>query len=110
MEALFQAYFLRGQDIGNPAVLIELARDIGLDPERVESYLASDTDVAAIFNENARAHRMGVNGVPCFIFNGVYAVAGAQEPDIFHRMIELAADTAPPGGVPSSPFHALPGG
>ena len=29
---------------------------------------------------NLRAHRLGINGVPCFVIGGRHAIAGAQEP------------------------------
>ena len=36
-------------------------------------------DSEAVANEAATASRMGVTGVPCFLFEGKYAVMGAQD-------------------------------
>jgi predicted DsbA family dithiol-disulfide isomerase len=48
--------------------------------------------------DNLRAHRLGVNGVPCLIIDGSHAVAGAQEPEVIERLLDVAAaDLARPG-------------
>lgn len=94
VEALCRAYFIDGRDIGDIETLTEIGVAAGLEQARLRAYLDSDADVAAIHSENARAHRLGVNGVPCFIFDERYAVSGAQETDILLRMIDLAHETA----------------
>jgi predicted DsbA family dithiol-disulfide isomerase len=40
--------------------------------------------------ENLRAHRLGINGVPCFVIAGGHAIAGAQEPEVLERLIDVA--------------------
>ena len=40
--------------------------------------------------ENARAHRLGINGVPAFVVDGQSAIAGAQEPTVLARLIDAA--------------------
>ncbi len=42
--------------------------------------LASDRDVDRVTAEAEQAKQAGIDGVPCFIFGGVLAVSGAQEP------------------------------
>ncbi|MCA1906956.1 MAG: DsbA family protein, partial [Magnetospirillum sp.] len=88
--ALYRAYFVEGQDIGLIPVLTLIGEKLGLPGQALEDYLRSDADVAAVMNDNARAHRQGVNGVPCLILDGSYALAGAQEPDILLRLIDIA--------------------
>ena len=44
----------------------------------------------AVYTENARMHRLGITGVPCYIFNDGRAIAGAQEPEILVRMLDMA--------------------
>lgn len=92
VEALYRGYFCEGRDIGSVPELVELGRELGLPAQSLDAYLRSDCDVAAIFNENARAHRLGVNGVPCLVLDGTYAVAGAQEPDVLLRLIDIARE------------------
>lgn len=76
---LFKTYFERGENIGDRAVLVDVARRAGMEAAVVESLLAGDADSEAVANEAATASRMGVTGVPCFLFEGKYAVMGAQD-------------------------------
>lgn len=76
---LFKAYFEEGRNIGEHAVLVEAAKEAGMDRAVVESLLASDADREAVAEEAATASRMGITGVPCFLFESKYAVMGAQE-------------------------------
>ncbi len=91
VDLLFSAFFERGLDIGDPEVLIRLAEEIGVDRQVATSHLLSENDLNSVFNENARMHRLGVTGVPCYIFNESKAIAGAQEPEIILRMFDMAA-------------------
>ncbi|MBF0094691.1 MAG: DsbA family oxidoreductase [Alphaproteobacteria bacterium] len=93
VEDLFHAYFVDGADLGDDEVLVGAAERAGLDGETLRAHLRSDTDVTNIFNDNARAHRTGVSGVPCFVFNDSFAIAGAQEIDVFVRLIDLAIES-----------------
>jgi len=90
VEALFTAYFVDGEDIGNPAVLGRLAATAGLDSRSVAAYLAGDDDRAEIAAEDLRARRMSIDAVPCFIIDGQYAISGAQEPEAFFPLLDLA--------------------
>ncbi|MBW4091301.1 MAG: DsbA family oxidoreductase [Proteobacteria bacterium] len=91
VEALFSAHFTDGHDIGDPAVLAAIAGAAGLDPIRLRRLLATDEDLDVIHAENLRAHRIGINGVPCFVVGGRHAIAGAQEPEVIERLLDVAA-------------------
>jgi len=88
---LFAAYFDELVDIGNVAILAELAGKAGLDAELVTELLASDSDVKAVQDEIQYFRDLGVSGVPTFIYNGQFAVQGAQPIDIHLKAIEKAA-------------------
>lgn len=90
-DVIFEAYFERGLDIGDVEVLIRLAEEVGIDRQVATTHLLSDGDLNSVFNENARMHRLGVTGVPCYIFDEGKAIAGAQEPEIIVRMLDMAA-------------------
>ena len=90
-EALFAAHFADGRDIGDHAVLRAIAASSGLDPAAAAAFLRSDDDVDAVHGDNLRAHRLGINGVPCFVVGGKHAVAGAQEPEVIERLLDVAA-------------------
>ncbi|AMS42621.1 MULTISPECIES: DsbA family oxidoreductase [Aminobacter] len=76
---LFSLYFEQGKNIGDHAVLVEAAREAGMDTAVVESLLATDADRDDVTNEIVTASRMGITGVPCFLLDGKYAVMGAQD-------------------------------
>ena len=97
VEALFRAYFVDGRNIGETSRLLDVGKSIGLDRMELRRYLESDADVAAIHEENARAHRMGINGVPSYVFNGRMVISGAQDPQVLARMIDAAEAAAGPG-------------
>lgn len=90
VEALYKAYFLDGEDIGDDGVLARIARGVGLDGKACEGFLAGDEERDTVIAEDLRARRMGINAVPCFIVNGAYAISGAQEPEAFFPLLDLA--------------------
>lgn len=95
VDAVFRAFFMEGRDIGDIQELCLIGADHGLDPDLVRVHLEETTDSKAILAESGRYHGLGMNGVPGFIFNGGVAIAGAQERDVFLKMIDVAADLAP---------------
>ena len=94
IETLFFEYFIEGLDIGRQDVLQEIGARDGLDGAAIGAYLNSEEDIDFVYDENTRAHRMGVNGVPAFVFNEKMVISGAQEPQILARMIDAAIATA----------------
>ena len=103
VEALFRRYFEQGEDIGDPAVLVAAGVDGGLDEDEVDRFLAGSDGIEEMRRESEAASRAGISGVPCFVFEGRYAISGAHPPDVFERVFELAAaeseasaESAPP--------------
>lgn len=102
VEALFSAYFTDGRNIGDLGVLAAVAEEAGLDPQRARLFLSRDDEVETVHAENLRAHRLGINGVPCFVVGGRHAIAGAQDQEVLARLLDVAAVEAtlaarPPG-------------
>jgi predicted DsbA family dithiol-disulfide isomerase len=91
VEALFQAYFLNGADIGDPACLVEVAAGAGFATDGLADFLSSDVGADAVRAEDAHARQIGIEGVPCFIFANAFAVSGAQEPATLQAAIAEAA-------------------
>lgn len=89
VEQLFQSYFLEGGDLCDTAILTAAAERAGLDPKAAETFLAGDELREAVVAEDASARRMGIQGVPCFIADGAYAISGAQEPEYFMPLFDL---------------------
>jgi len=90
VEALFSAHFSEGRDIGDPSSLALLAQECGLDGAATYRFLISEEEAEAVHADNLRAHRLGINGVPCFVIDGRHAIAGAQEPAVISRLIDVA--------------------
>ncbi len=82
-DALFAAYFTDGGDLSDPGTLTELAVAAGLDRERVTAFLASDEGADEVRAEIDQAHQMGIGAVPTFVFEGRYALQGAQPASVF---------------------------
>lgn len=93
VERLFELFFLEGANIADHSVLIEVAREAGMDTAIVASLLAGDADREAVQQEIATAQQMGVTGVPCFILDNKYAVMGAQDAETIADAIRQVAAT-----------------
>ncbi len=91
VEALFAAHFTDGRDIGDLSVLAALAGVSGLSAPAAMRFLLGDAECEMVHAENLRAHRLGINGVPCFVIGGRHAIAGAQEPEVLERLLNVAA-------------------
>ncbi len=99
-EHLFRAYFTEGADVGDPPTLARLATEAGLAPARVEALLASDEGSGQVRAELDRGLDLGVTAVPTFVFEGQWAVPGAQDADVFLQVLERVRERlvpAPPG-------------
>jgi predicted DsbA family dithiol-disulfide isomerase len=90
IDAMFRAYFEEGADIGRIGVLSEIAASIGLDHGDALAFLESADECEAVLAEDRGARRLGINGVPCFVIDGKYALSGAQEPEFFLPLFDLA--------------------
>lgn len=101
VDALFQAYFTEGRDIGARTELLEIGAEAGLERGPLAEYLQSDEGVAAVMAEIDLARRMGIEGVPAFVFERKYVISGAQSPELFVEVFDLIrrkqaeADEAP---------------
>jgi predicted DsbA family dithiol-disulfide isomerase len=80
-EALFQAFFVEGKDIGDRAVLAEIGRAAGLDG--VAEFLESDRGVKEVREDERKGREIGVDAVPTFIIGGKVLISGAQNPEVF---------------------------
>jgi predicted DsbA family dithiol-disulfide isomerase len=90
--ALFKAYFEEGRNIGDRAVLIDIAAACGMDGAVVTALYSAGADVDAVKEEIGMARDMGVTGVPCFIIDNKYAVMGAQSVEVLTNAFrEIAA-------------------
>jgi len=78
MEAVFKAYFIQGQDIGDRAVLADCGAEAGLDRAGVADFLAGDLADAEMRATDSAAREAGVSGVPSFFLDGYTLFSGAM--------------------------------
>jgi predicted DsbA family dithiol-disulfide isomerase len=90
VDALFRGYFEEGLDIGDLDALAAVAASSGLDASTARAHLAGGAGTREVLAEEQRARRIGVDAVPCFIIAGDYALAGAQDPEMFLPLFDLA--------------------
>jgi predicted DsbA family dithiol-disulfide isomerase len=65
---IYEAYFLRGENIGDPAVLESLAASCGVDPAVVQRAW-SDRQYEEVLDDNQRnAMQLRINGTPTYVF------------------------------------------
>lgn len=95
VEALFAAHFTDGYDLGDHGILAAIGSACGLDAYMLRAFLQSDAELDAVHADNLRAHRLGINGVPCFVVDGTHAIAGAQEPEVIERLLDIATVDVP---------------
>lgn len=83
VEALFHAYFVEAQDIGEVATLTRIAAEAGLARSETERFLASGEGIEDVKTDESAGYKLGIRGVPYFVLNGTYALSGAQPPERF---------------------------
>ena len=87
VDALFDAYFCKGVDIGESDNLCDIAEKAGLERDVIAHLLDGDTDCQMIRERDAHSRKMGVNAVPTFIVANQHAVPGAQTPEVWTTII-----------------------
>ncbi|HEY6831329.1 MAG TPA: DsbA family oxidoreductase [Pseudolabrys sp.] len=90
-QKLMDLYFTEGADLSDREVLVQAAVSVGFNEDNVREALASDMDIAEVAEQVQSAKEAGIQGVPCFVFGGKFAVSGAQPPEYLAEAIERAA-------------------
>jgi predicted DsbA family dithiol-disulfide isomerase len=89
---LFTAYFGEARPIFSVEDLVTLASEIGLDPEDAREALQSHRYAARVADEGRDAAELGATGVPFFVIDRRYGVAGAQPVDTLLAALQRAWD------------------
>jgi len=91
-ERVMRAYFTEGALVSDHAVLVELAAEIGLDPDDTRDVLASMRYAHEVRTDELEAREIGITGVPFFVIAGRVAVSGAQSPDVLAQALAQARE------------------
>jgi predicted DsbA family dithiol-disulfide isomerase len=94
VSAIMRAYWREGRDIGNAAVLADVAAAAGMDRAVTARLLASDADADDIRARDSDARAKGISAVPTFLIAQQYVVSGAQPPEFWARVIEELVEKA----------------
>ncbi|HEY0214099.1 MAG TPA: DsbA family oxidoreductase [Paenirhodobacter sp.] len=96
VSALLRGYWREGRDIGDPAVLADIAATQGIDRDMVVRLLQSDADRDTVAERESHARERGLKAVPTFIVGNQYVVEGAQTTEFWLQVIDdLAKAPAP---------------
>jgi predicted DsbA family dithiol-disulfide isomerase len=89
-ERLLKAYLEEGALMSDHATLVRLGVEAGLDEGEAADVLASDQFADEVRADEAQARELGINGVPCFVLDGRFAVSGAQPPAVLLSALHQA--------------------
>jgi predicted DsbA family dithiol-disulfide isomerase len=89
VEAIYQAYFEDGLNIGNVDVLKNIATQLNIDIELLQ--LQNQIGLDQIIAESQFARLNGINSVPFFVINNSVQVDGSHSPDIFIQAFNRAS-------------------
>jgi len=90
-DALFRAYFVEARDISQPAVLLEIAQQVGLPADVARQVLEKRTFKDAVDADWKLSREYGITGVPTFVAGG-HGVVGAQPYEALEQLVRKAAD------------------
>jgi predicted DsbA family dithiol-disulfide isomerase len=86
-EAVFAAYWARGENIGDDAVLERLAREAGLDEHEARAELVEQQRFDRLQESTAEMLELGAGGVPAWVIDRRVLVPGAQPHEVFERVL-----------------------
>ena len=93
-ERIMDAYFTDGKNISDIDVLADCAESVGVDRTEAHLFLSGNEFVDEVRAEITEAAEYGVTAVPTFIINGQWSVPGAQDVEMFERIIERILEKA----------------
>ena len=88
LDDLFESYFLKAEDIGDPNILLKIAVNNSIDENELKNYLSNQENIEPLANEELQARKMGINSVPTFIVNKQIVINGAQTSENFELIFQ----------------------
>ncbi len=109
-EALFHTYFSEGRDVGDIAVVRDVAMSAGLDDLQAVAYIESYEGIEELKEAESQSRSLEIQGVPFFVLNGTRTISGAQPPDIIANAIREAVKEAMPAIEAAGEACSIEGG
>lgn len=94
VEGLFSAYFTQGRDIGDVAVLTDIAAQAGMARARLDAFFAGDEGVEEVTELATAARQSGISSVPTFLIDGQPIISGAKAPRLILEQLLHASQSA----------------
>jgi predicted DsbA family dithiol-disulfide isomerase len=91
LDAVYDAYFEHGRDIGSIDTLLDIAEAHGMGRADTEARLRAGAASEEILGEAQTAHELGITGVPFFVLDGRYGLSGAQPPSVLLQAMRQAS-------------------
>jgi predicted DsbA family dithiol-disulfide isomerase len=93
-ERMFAGYFTRGEDVGDPNVLVAIAGECGIQGISEAKDLDNPVLVEEVEKEERANREAGVRGVPLISYQGQFLASGAQREELLAATLsELIANT-----------------
>lgn len=89
-ERIMAGYFCEGARVGDIDTLVGYAVECGMDGDEVRESLQNNAFAPQVQADLQKARQMDITGVPFFVFDNRYAVAGAQPVEVLLRVIQKA--------------------
>lgn len=86
-DEVFRAFFERGEDIGDVAVLASLALNLGMDSDALQRTLETHEFKNNVLDDERAATRFGVTGVPAFIANRRASLSGVRPVEHLKQLV-----------------------
>ena len=93
-EALFKAYFTDGENPASHDLLVRIADEVGLNPQRAQEILASDEFASDVREREKFYLGQGIHSVPAIIINDRHLISGGQPAEVFEQALrKIAAES-----------------
>ena len=93
-KALLKSYLTDGENPSDPAVLLRLVGETGLDTEQARAILASDTYADATRQRERQYLDAGIHSVPAIVLDHQHLISGGQPVDVFESALRQVAAMA----------------
>jgi len=95
-KALLKACHTDGENPSDHEVLVRLATEAGLDPQRAREILESNEFAAETRARERLYTEAGIHSVPAIIIDNKHLISGGQPVEVFERALRQIAGAAPP--------------
>jgi len=92
-----RAQLCEGRVLDDPETLAELAAEVGVPADEARRVLAGDEYTREVEEDIRQARELGVTGVPFFVFDNAYGIAGAQSSEMLLQALRTVHGNATAG-------------